>query len=330
MKKIYDLYFKEGELDLIKHVCPEYYVDNDFLGDDLDLEFVKRFLQNQLHQLLNSFLNGGYSKKGFVFYPFVKDVSVENKVKIKRLKNVIKILNDNGFDFSKSLEYFNGEINSKRISILLSMLYSDFSNVRFSGMKTLKKEKCDVVESKKPIKELKNYSKKHLSKYLSGYYLHGSYATNDYVKGWSDLDTFGIVSNKTLQNPIKLEELRDKLYAVRKYYLEIDPLQHHGSMLITEYDVDKYCQSYFPVEIFEYSKSFFDDKDRYFKLRDYRSENLYNMFWWVSHFRGLVLNKSFRLNSYDSKFLYHGLTLFPSHYLQAKNIVKYKKYSFDC
>ena len=329
MKKIYGLYFKDGEEDLIKHICPEYYVDNDFLDDKIDLDFLKRFLQNQLHQLLNSYLNGGFSNKGFVLYPYVKDVSVENKLKLKRLRKVIKILNDNGVDFSSSLEYFKNEINNENFAIFLSNLYYDFSKINFNKLKSVTKTKCDVVESNKSIKGLDKFANKYLKKYLSGFYLHGSYATDDFVKGWSDLDTLGIVSKNTIKAPFKLEELRDKLYEVRKYYLDIDPLQHHGTKLITEIDINNYCQSYFPVEIFKYSKSFFDDKNYYFKLRDFSSENLYNMFYWVSHFRGLVKNNLFRLNSYDSKFLYHGLTLFPSLYLQSDNVVKYKKYSFD-
>ena len=81
--KINGFYIEENERGLIKHIVPEYYIDSNF--DGIDADFALRFMQNELNEIVNSFLNGGFSSTGYVFYPFVKDVSRENMVKMEKI-----------------------------------------------------------------------------------------------------------------------------------------------------------------------------------------------------------------------------------------------------
>ena len=119
------------------------------------------------------------------------------------------------------------------------------------------------------------------------------------------------------------------MYKMRYYFYKIDALQHHGSIVISEYDLENYCQAYFPVPIFKYAKSLFkNDKPIKFSARDFSQESLERLFYFVSYFRKLNAEKKFRLGSYDTKTLLHSITLFPSMYLQAKGILLYKKFSF--
>lgn len=329
----------EGEQPLIRSILPEHYVDNN--PQSLDAGYAIKFLQDELNAVLNSFVNGGFSYKGFVLYPFARDVSSENVKKIMRLKNIAAFLGKNSYDFSTSISsYKKGIKGSLDFAAVLSELYKDFSRIRGRDTKSAAKPECTELEFagyKKsdldylnPLKELKGYARKSLKQYLSGFYLHGSFATKDYIKGWSDVDTLAIISRNTLENPEKLLELRDKMYLMRRFFYRVDPLQHHGSIIISEYDIKNYCQAYFPVAIFRHAKSFFDeDRAETFKTRDYSGEALSSMFWFVSYFRKLNKEKKYNMGSYDLKVLLHSITLFPSMYLQAKGILGYKKFSFD-
>ena len=338
-KQLDDFYLEKDEEFLINDILPWRYIDQN-IYENIDINYAVRFLQNELNSLLNSFINGGFSYKGFILYPFVKDISKDNINKIKRLKGIADFLNNNGYDFSNSIKKYQDKVNSRDFALILSALYQDFSLIKNKNAKNAKKSKCIELNmgsySKndlcylKPLSELKYYADRNLKQYLAGFYLHGSLATKDYVKGWSDADTLAIVSKKTINEPEALLELRDKLYRIRHFFYKIDSLQHHGSMIISEYDIENYCQAYFPIPIFKYAKSFFkDDRINSLRVRDYSSEALRRLFWFVSYFRKLNIEKKLNLGSYHTKVLLHSITLFPAIYLQAKGILIYKKFSFD-
>lgn len=339
LEKFSDFYIESGEQQLVKSILPEYYADNN--PESLDADYAARLLQNGLNAVLNSFVNGGFSYRGFILYPLVRDVSKENLGRLMRLKRIAAFLGENGYDFSASIGSYNKGIKSSLdFAAALSKLYGDFSRIKSRNTKPAAKPECkelvfnDYKKSDlaylKPLNGLKAYARKSLKQYLSGFYLHGSLATKDYVKGWSDVDTLAIISRKTIENPEKLLELRSKMYLMRHFFYKIDPLQHHGSIVISEYDLQSYCQAYFPVTIFRHAKSFFDgDRAAVFRARDYSGEALAEMFWFVSYFRKLYSEREYNMGSYNLKILLHSITLFPSLYLQAKGILGYKKFSFD-
>ena len=335
---INEFYVQKGEEFLVKDVLPDFYIGKN-LGS-VNADFALKFLQNELNAALSSFINGGFSYKGFVLYPFVRDVSKGNLRKIKRLKDVILFLDKEGYDFSESIKKYNKNANSDNFASVLSSLYQDFSKIKFKNLASITKPECREFEIKdykksdlsylSPLNELKRYANNKLRKYLSGFYLHGSLATGDYVKGWSDVDTLAVISRETVKNPDKLHELRDRMYRMRHYFYKIDPLQHHGSIIISEYDLENYCQAYFPVPIFKYAKSLLKgDKVKKFSARDFSSEALTKLFYFVNYFRRLNIERKFSMGSYDTKALLHSITLFPSVYLQAKGVLGYKKFSFD-
>lgn len=93
---------------------------------------------------------------------------------------------------------------------------------------------------RKPIAELARFSRERLAPYLSHFFLHGSLATLDYCRGWSDVDTLLVVSRETATDPRRLCALRALLHQAYAYLTAIDPLQHHGFIVTTEID----CQCY--------------------------------------------------------------------------------------
>ena len=329
------------ENNIIKNFNSDIYIQNTPLHK-IDKLYLINYVQDKLNELINSFLNGGFSSKGFIFYPLVKDISEDNKVKLKKLRKILYYLNNKDINFSDSIGQFKKakKINPRVFSILLSTIYDDFSRIKKNKTKNWIKKRCEKINFKKynksnekliePIKHLKNFAEKNFIDYISGFYLHGSFSTLDYIKGWSDLDTLIIVKKSTINEPDKLSQLRDFLYKSRKFFYKIDPLQHHGHMVITQYDLEHYCQTYFPVEIFKYSKSFLETEGvNKIKIRDCKIENMNKFYWFVNYFRRVYLNRDYRMNSYNMKFFLHCITLFPALYLGAKGIHVYKKYSFE-
>ena len=329
------------ENNIMKNFNSDIYIQNTSLHK-IDKLYLINYVQDKLNELINSFLNGGFSSKGFISYPLIKDVSEDNKVKLKKLKKILDYLNDKDINFSKSIEKFKKakKINPRIFAILLSTIYDDFSRIKKNKTKIWIKKKCETINFKKynksdekliePIKHLKNFAEKNFRDYISGFYLHGSFSTLDYIKGWSDLDTLIIIKKSAINEPDKLSKLRDFLYKSRKFFYKIDPLQHHGHMIITQYDLEHYCQTYFPVEIFKYSKSFLETEGvTKIKVRDCKIENLNKFYWFVDYFRKLYFNRDYRMNSHHMKFFLHCITLFPTLYLEAKGIHVYKKYSFE-
>ena len=331
-------FLKTPEKRLLKYINPSSFI-SDALEKNKPIEknVLINFLQDELHDLLNSFLNGGFSNKGFILYPLVKDVSKENAGRVLRIMSIIKYLENKGIEFKNSKKSNYKNINSKNIAFLISDLYKDIENIN-KGQKTIKKDIkirrfAESVYEKdlnylKPVFDLKKFVKKKLSDDVLDFHLHGSMATRDYVKGFSDLDTL-IIFNKGAIKPQNLIRLRNVLYKSRIFFYLIDPLQHHSHMIITDYDLNCYCQTYFPLELFKYSKSFTKNKILKFKVRGSKIENISKLFWFVNYFRELNLNKKKASSCYSAKFLLHAITLFPTLYLQAKGIHTYKKYSFD-
>ena len=334
-----NFYIQEDEEFLIKDIVPEHYIENNIDKNNVKVDYAIRFLQNSLNYILSSFINGGFSHAGYLLYPFAKDVSEDNIKRIKSLNKIAVLLNNNGYDFSDSIKKYKERVNSRDFAAILSALYSDFSLIKSKNAKPVSKPRCaefDIKTYKKsdlnylrPLSELKEYADNKLKLYLAGFYLHGSLATKDYIKGWSDVDTLTVISKKTISNPESLLKLRNLVYHMRYFFYRIDPLQHHGSTIISEHDLENYCQTYFPVQVFRYANSFFqDDKISKFKSRDFSSESLKSLFWFVNYFRKLKFEKRLRLESYDSKTMLHSITLFPTMYLQSRGILTYKKFSF--
>ena len=102
-----------------------------------------------------------------------------------------------------------------------------------------------------PIKKLYELVNGELSEYITHFYLHGSLATGDYKKGWSDLDTLMIVKKEVLIDPHKLLELRKICYSAWPLFLQITPFQHHGFIIATEFDLASYSSRLLPPSVLD-------------------------------------------------------------------------------
>lgn len=123
-----------------------------------------------------------------------------------------------------------------------------------------------------PVNEMIQWAKDSLQDYISSFWIHGSIASQDYIIGWSDLDTYLIVKKETLKDSKNLCELRNLLLKGYDYLIKVDPLQHHGFLTCSEYDINNYLPGYLPLKVLQESKQVFGNK----KINFLISERLNN------------------------------------------------------
>lgn len=127
----------------------------------------------------------------------------------------------------------------------------------------------------KPIKELKIYIQKNkLKDYLKYFLIHGSLADNTYIKGWSDVDTFVVIKNSVLKSNKKISQLKKKIKYLYKFFFEICPLQHHGLIFFTEYDLLNYSNNYLPLKALKTNINLLDNKIK-MKIKSCNDDNIF-------------------------------------------------------
>ncbi len=326
------------EIGLKKFILPQQYVDEK-LDKETDEGYLGDFVKNETHQVLQSFLNGGFSKAGFALYPLVQDVSFENRERLERIRKVVCVIRKRNKEFKLSSAFSYPLKSPFSCAQFLALLSKDFSSLQKEKTIQARKKPCDPFDISgydiknhgylRPVVDLAEYAKKYLSEDIKGFYLHGSIATNDFVRGWSDCDTLLVISREASEDPKRILSLRKNIFLMRRFFFRIDPLQHHGCMILAEHDLGSYPQSYFPLPLFSYSKALTHDSISVIHERRMGAEKYEKLFWLVEWFREIRENGTHGLSSYEAKNLLHIIALFPSLYLQAKDILVYKKFSFE-
>jgi hypothetical protein len=319
--------------------------------DELPSSVVINCLQNNIREILYIFLNYPLSISNLPWLPGIVKSYYRNK--FLSLLPLVKFINSVNRFFENFLSCLYDlhknptKLNPYSLASLFSEFYRDFAKISESlkSVGVTIKQPCSYFDMEKfpeierdrkylmPLKLLQEHGRKYFSEYVSGFYLHGSFATKDYVRNWSDVDTLLIINKETLRNPDMILRLQKSVYNGTGLFYTIDPFQSHGFFVITEYDLDYYPETYFPVELFRFCESFLEnDRTFEFKLRDCQSENMH-IFWkdCLHYIRNMMIEKLQRnkLNNNDIRMLLHRIYIFPVFYLQAQGIHCYKKYSFD-
>ncbi|MCB9211464.1 MAG: hypothetical protein H6609_19030 [Ignavibacteriales bacterium] len=185
------------------------------------------------------------------------------------------------------------------------------------------------------VKLIRSFINTYLDDYLLECMVHGSLGTYEEIN-YSDFDGLVIIRNEVINNKARLLKVCYYLNQSLKIIYKFDPLQHHGWFLLTEADLDNYPNDYFPLELFEYSKSIYSNGQA---IKIVMNDNL-------NYKKGFIdLSSSIKkkidklrtsnnelksLNIYQLKGLLSQIMLLPSLYLQAKNSKGiFKKFSFD-
>jgi len=197
-----------------------------------------------------------------------------------------------------------------------------------------------------PVITLKTFANKQLKPFLKDFLVHGSMATLDYAKGWSDFDTFVIIKGETFKDHQSLIALRTLLWEAHPTLLEIDPLQHHSFIYCTEFDLTNYPSYYLPKEVLPYSKSLFGNTEIEIHTISVQEKVKDNFRKKVALFKQAVEEGIFKHHVYQGEYLLANyensnnamyqmkyflavVMILPSLYLEAKGQSCYKKFSFE-
>lgn len=179
----------------------------------------------------------------------------------------------------------------------------------------------DPCEGENPhVQRMMSFLNEHLKEDLIGAYVHGSLGTCEGV-AYSDFDALVILKDEVFESAKRLAGAARKLNHARTIMLDFDPLQHHGWFVLTEKDLKFYCNAYFPVELFKYAKSLFDDKGLELEiiLRESDSETREAFEKMADSIIRKIESQKYPTNTYQLKGLLSEFMLLPALYLQEKN-----------
>jgi hypothetical protein len=181
-----------------------------------------------------------------------------------------------------------------------------------------------------PVLALHGFAERVLRPDLAALYLHGSLATQDYARDYSDLDTLMILKRATLVEPDRLVAFARRYRRSLAFIYQFDPLQHHGHILLTEIDLCCYPNTFFPLSILQYARALGGGwTPLTVRYRDDRAEMTAEFGRVCDAFvqravQGYLPNDPFALKNFLSE-----LMLLPALYCQCLGSPCYKKFSFD-
>ena len=159
--------------------------------------------------------------------------------------------------------------------------------------------------------------------------LHGSLATEDYLPGISDFDTFAILRDEVASSAAMLLTLRDELLALYPCFYRIDPQQHHGLLLCAGQDTLFYPQAFFPFTLFKHGRTVLGDGEPLrFAERDDTYERAHTLYAVRQNYRWLAAQDWEPPSQFEAKLQIQRLLLAPTFFLQRSGTYLYKRESF--
>lgn len=167
-----------------------------------------------------------------------------------------------------------------------------------------------------------------IQNFVHAFILHGSYASQDFISGWSDLDTMVVLKDRTFDSVADLLKVKEVFLKIGLLCYWIDPLAHHQLSFITEFDLGYYPQSFLPLPSYERGILLLGQRQICFAIRNDVSESSVILEKFTERFRRKVRDKNWSRTQYDWKNDLAHAFLLPSLMLQAKGVYVYKKESF--
>lgn len=315
-----DQYYKDG---LIKNV--------DIYNQMVSVfnEILKGFFQNPLKINDNSRKS---IKIRLIKYLLLRYVLVNQEYK----KDIKELFHNSGFieldDFEK--------IDKIGYLKLISGLYQDIDDL--GDMVQSEKEKHEILvkdfnkedllfqkKEYSTIVFLQNQIKKKLSQQLDFFLIQGSYATADYIKQWSDLDTF-IILNKEVFNKIdQLAYTQKELQKLSLLCYKINPLAHHTFFVLPEFILKNYSNQFLPIPVLKKSVALFKKGNLSLNFIDNKLANFYALRFSVNRLREKVIDEKYSENIFKYEDDIASILILPTFMMQMKGKPIYKKFSFE-
>jgi tetratricopeptide (TPR) repeat protein len=160
--------------------------------------------------------------------------------------------------------------------------------------------------------------------------LHGSLATEDYLPGISDFDTFAILRDGVARSSEALLRLRNELLEVFPHLYGIDPQQHHGVMLIAGEDTLYFPQAFFPLTLIAHGRTIYPESPGTLEFRERpdRYERMHALYSVRQNFRWLAMGEHAPASQFEAKFHVQLVLLAPAFFVERDGVYIYKRESF--
>ncbi|UCE75380.1 MAG: nucleotidyltransferase domain-containing protein [Methanomassiliicoccales archaeon] len=242
------------------------------------------------------------------------------------------------YDKNELMESYNSSIGDDCYKKSVWM-YKDFTNIidEYATKKT---------KIKMPLNPVQNYSNKNeyeykiinniikelngkLKNYIHSAILHGSYATEDFIRDYSDLDIIIILKSDCFKDLYTLKKISNQIRNLSYEVYRVDPLQHHGFGIFTDADLGYYPEFFCPLILFEYGKNMLYDTDNITVYkRDDEIDRIRMLLIDVRRLQYRVQYSKYPTSGYRWKQHLSNMMLLPTYFLQAKGVHMYKKYTF--
>lgn len=285
--------------------------------------------QNLFHRSLESFFYGGFNSRATnYFYPIVRGLAAES-VK-KSMGDQVKDFVITGEMEGATNVYGNAKLFCRMHQQLKSACQDkDIEKPRTVTVRTTYNPANYQKDCKTRIlnKLIEYLRRNKIESYLDTLLIHGSFSTQDYVPGVSDLDMLIVINEDTMSHPSKLQRLHEICYRSLHYFYQIDPLQHHGYFVLTPFDLSYFPQTFFPILLFDYSTLVFGKDSFRVSLRPCDSEKENILRSTLDYLGSTNPGEIKHIHAYKT---YFGvLQLLPIAYFQYFGKAIYKKYSFE-
>jgi predicted nucleotidyltransferase len=186
----------------------------------------------------------------------------------------------------------------------------------------------DLGKEKQCLQKIENIIKKNKDIFYLAF-LNGSFGSEDYKIGWSDLDIFLVLSKKTILNHKELKKSQRIIDEINELIYLFNIYQLHGAFLSTEFDLFAHENSLLPIECLKQSQliSAQNEKITLYNMEnkkgalDYFNNHIYKS--------SMQLLKKKHLKLKEKILLIHRIYSFPFSFLQCFGLYSYKRESFD-
>ena len=145
-------------------------------------------------------------------------------------------------------------------------------------IKTIKINKSNFLKNikckKKVLDSINFLIKNNLDKHFKHFLLQGSISNNDFIEGWSDLDSFVVIKDETLLDYKKILVVQKILKKFYNLVLKFSSFQHHGIITFTEYDLMNYKSGFLPPEALRENINIFRNENITFKREINKKKNI--------------------------------------------------------
>jgi hypothetical protein len=289
------------------------------LGDTID---ECKLFQMELHSELNRFLNGNTADRRRILCPLFDSNDPPSSDLRERLGEADQHKRISDSKFAAILAkahrqfYSDRELNDQDEYISLTDYKVWVENTEeFYGQ---------------PLTELREFIRAKAENLVKNVIIQGSLGDHTAINGWSDADTVIILEAGVLTEPDSILQLKRVLTRARYYQYSVDPLQHHGHLVIPEEMLDWYPQNVLPVITFKASGvALFGPDEMTVIPRDAGTEMARKFHTFADGIIRQWENRSIPKHRYGWKSLVSRVLLLPTLYLQAAGEYVYKGESFQ-